>query len=74
MKENRELPAHEMIPQIVSEIVDMEHEAVAIACIMVRKDGNISTKMAYNEGTKLLLLAGLEVFSHDMKTMIVNQK
>lgn len=61
-----ELPNHEVVPQIISEIVDLEHEIVAISCIMVMKSGEIKTRLAFTEGQKLRLLAGVTLHPHDL--------
>ena len=50
---DRSLPNDEIVPQIISEIVGLENDVVAISCVMVMRDGQIKTKVAFMEGTKL---------------------
>lgn len=68
-----DLPNAEVVPQIVSEIVDLEHECVAISCVMVLRDGTIRTKRAFMEGQKLPLLAGVTLHHSDMCRDISNE-
>ena len=59
------LPNDQVVPQIISEIVELEAECVAISCVMVMKDGTIRTRNAYMEGHKLPLLAGVTLHQND---------
>lgn len=68
-----ELPEHELVPQIVSEIVNEEVEIAAIAVVMVMKDGNIKTRMAYTEGNKFPLIAGVTCFQQAMLVIAKNK-
>jgi len=61
----RELSNDQVVPQIVSEIVELEADCVAIAAVMVMKDGTICTRRAYMEGHKLPLLAGVSLQHND---------
>ena len=61
-----QIPEHEVVPQIISEIVGLEAEVTAISAVMVLKDGTIRTKMAFMEGTKLSLLAGVTLHHNDI--------
>ena len=61
-----EIPNHEVVPQIISEIVALEAEVVAISCVMVMKNGEIKTREAFMEGHKLPLVAGVALNFHDM--------
>lgn len=38
----------------------------AIACVFIDADGDLSTRIAYQKGTKLPLLAGITVLGHAM--------
>jgi hypothetical protein len=60
------IPEHEVVPQIISEVVGLEHSIKAIACVMVMEDGSIKTKHAYTEGQRLLLLAGLSLQQNEL--------
>jgi len=73
MSKEPELPEHELIPQIVSEIVDHEADMVAISCIMVMKNGSICTRLAYKDNTRLILLAGVTLHHHDLISAITEQ-
>lgn len=59
------IPNTEVVPQIISELVELEPEIVAIGAVMVMKDGSLKTKLAYMEGTRLMLLSGVRLFEHD---------
>lgn len=48
-----DLPNDQVVPQIISEIVQIESDVVAIAATMVLKNGTIRTLNAFMEGTKL---------------------
>ena len=65
-----ELPNHEVVPQIISEIVGIENEIAAISAVMVMKDGQVKTRVAYMEGTRLALLAGVTLHQQDLCRMI----
>lgn len=67
---NRDLPGHEVVPQIIAEVVALENEIEAISVVMVMKDKSVKTKMAYMEGTRLILLGGVDLFHHDMCSQI----
>lgn len=60
------LPQHEIVPQIVSEVVELEPQISAIAVVMVMKDGDITTRMCFLEGQKFALIAGVTAFQNDM--------
>lgn len=64
------LPNHEVVPQIVSEIVQMEPNVRAIAAVMVMDDGTLRTRTAFMEGNKLPLLAGVDLLHNGMLQMI----
>lgn len=57
------------VREIIGDISRMEYEGqiFAVACVWVTKDGGLSVRTAYAEGTKLPLLAGTSLL-HD--TMI----
>lgn len=59
-------PNDQVVPQIVSEIVELEPDVVAISCVMVMKNGSIKTRNAFMEGHKLPLLAGVTLHQHDL--------
>lgn len=61
-----ELPQHEMVPQIISEIVDAEPHIAAMAVVMVMKCGNITTRTVFLEGQKFALVAGVTAYQHDI--------
>lgn len=64
------LPENEIVPQIISEVVELEPGIKAIAVVMVMDDGCVTTRMAYKEGTRLLLLAGVDLFHHQLIEII----
>lgn len=59
-------PNDQVVPQIISEIVELEHDVIAISAVMVRSDGSITTRMAFMEGQKLPLLAGVTLHHNDL--------
>lgn len=66
----KNLPNHEVVPQIISEIVELEPRVRAIACVMVLENGTLRTRSAYMEGTKLTLLAGADLLHNGLRNMI----
>lgn len=64
--EGFELPEHEMVPQIISEIVEDEGHIAAIAVVMVMKCGTVRNKFAYVNNTKFSLLAGTHLLQTDL--------
>jgi hypothetical protein len=60
-----DIPNEEVVPQIISEIVELEADCVAIAAVMVMKDGTIRTRRAFMDGQKLPLLAGVTLQHND---------
>lgn len=64
------LPNHEVVPQIISEIMELEPRVRAIAAVMVMDDGTLKTRSAFMEGTKLPLLAGADLLHHGLRNMI----
>lgn len=67
---DRSLPNEEIVPQIISEVVELEHAIQAIAVVMVMPNGSIKTKLAFKEGNKLPLLAGVDLFHDDLRRQI----
>lgn len=67
------IPNDQVVPQIISEIVQIESDVVAIAATMVLKNGTIRTLNAFMEGTKLPLLAGMSLHQNDMCRVISNE-
>lgn len=67
------LPNDQVVPQIISEIVEIESNVVAIAATMVLRDGTIRTLNAFMEGHKLPLLAGMSLHQNDMCRVISNE-
>lgn len=62
-------PAHpEVVKTIVGEIAAMEYagDIKAIACVVIDKDGDVRTFLAYNEGQKLPLTAGSLYLQHEL--------
>ena len=70
MAMDRSLPEHEMIPQLISETLALEHAIQAIGIVMVMPNGLIKTKLAFKEGQKLSLLAGVDLFHADLRSQI----
>lgn len=70
MAVDKSLPNHEVVPQIISEIVGLEARVRAIACVMVLEDGTLRTRSAHMEGTKLTLLAGADLLHNGVRNMI----
>lgn len=60
----------EAIKTIVGELAAMEYagDVKAVAIIIIDRDGDLRTLTAWNNGTKLPLLAGLSVVQHNMIT------
>lgn len=60
-----ELPEHEVVAQIISEIVGLEPRVKAIACVMILDDGSATIRTAFTEGTKITLLGGAALLMSD---------
>lgn len=58
----------EAVKTVVGELSAMEYagDVKAVAIVIVDRDGDLRTLTAWNEGTKLPLLAGLTVTQHNM--------
>lgn len=63
-----ELPNNEVVPQIISEIVELEPRVQAIACVMILDDGSATIRTAFKEGTKIMLLGGATLLLGDVET------
>lgn len=58
----------EAVKSVVGELSAMEYagDVKAVGIVIVDRDGDLRTLIAWNEGTKLPLLAGLSVMQHNM--------
>jgi hypothetical protein len=57
-----------IVKSIVGEIAAMEYagDIKGIACVVVDRDGDLRTLVAYNEGTKLTIIAGTGLLQHQV--------
>lgn len=62
-----ELPNNEVVPQIISEIVALEPRVKAIACVMILDDDSATIRIAFMEGTKIMLLGGATLLLSDVE-------
>lgn len=53
----------QVVKEIVGELAAMEYagDMRAIACVVIDKDGDVRTLVAYNEGHKLPIIAGASI-------------
>lgn len=58
----------EVVKQIVGEIAAMEYagDVKAIAAVIVDKDGDCRTLVAYNDGQKLPIIAGCSILQQQV--------
>lgn len=63
-----EIPEHDMIPQIMAEMVEeeMRQNIKAIAIVWVKADGSLGTQIAFTQGEKFPIMAGLTLLHHDI--------
>lgn len=64
--ERQALPA--VVKTIVGEIAAMEYagDVKAIAAVVIDKDGDVRTLLAFNEGFKLPVIAGCAILARDV--------
>lgn len=57
----------ETVKEIVADIVQMQYrgDMQAIACVIVDRDGDLRTLMAYGQGAKMPLIAGIAILQHE---------
>lgn len=67
---DRTLPNHEVVPQIISEIVELEPRVRAIAAVMVLEDGTLRVRTAFMEETKFVLLAAADLLHAGLRKTI----
>lgn len=61
-------PHPAVVKEIVGEIAAMEYagDVKAIATVIIDKDGDVRTLVAYNEGHKLPIIAGASILKHQL--------
>lgn len=59
-------PHPQVVKEIVGEIAAMEYagDMKAIACVIIDRDGDVRTLVAYNEGQKMPIIAGCAILQH----------
>lgn len=57
-----------LVKAVVDELVAMHYagDVQAIACVVVDKDGDLRTQIAYAPGTKLPLVAGVAILGREI--------
>lgn len=69
----KHLPDEQLVPQVISEICDLESGIEAIGVVMLMKDGSIKFKQAIPPGHKLSMLAATDVFHAFMRAPLMPQ-
>jgi len=57
-----------VVKQIVGEIAAMEYsgDMQAIAAVIIDRDGDVRTLVAYNDGAKMPIIAGCSILQHQV--------
>ena len=76
---NAERPAlPQVVKAIVGEVAAMEYagDVRAIAAVVVDKDGDIRTLLAYNDGLKMPIIAGCSILQRQVvdEATVINKK
>lgn len=61
-------PHPQVVKEIVGEIAAMEYagDCKGIAAVLIDKDGDVRTLIAYNDGQRMPLIAGASILQHQM--------
>ena len=68
MEERNSGPSPQVVKEIVGEIAAMEYagDVKAIAAVIVDKDGDVRTLVAYNDGLKMPIIAGCSILQRQV--------